>query len=210
MAQIQKSAKERIVSTSIDHFSQYGFDGTRMRDIVNEADVNLAAVNYYFGSKLGLYESLMTTYAKIVGKRRRKMLKDAKLVSDDGPIPLETIVKVVVCPFYEFAEQPDGEKLIRFLMRLPFEANSVANKLYKTHILPQVKIILTEMKLTMPDVDRAMHLRIYSLIVHSMSDTGSGGVFLLLKDRSDSMSTSERAEFIVTYCTAGIETLLNG
>ena len=209
MPQLQQSAKERIVNTSIDHFSIYGFEGTRMRDIVKEADVNLAAVNYYFGSKLGLYESLMTTYAKIVRKRRMKMLKEAKLANDGDPIPLETIVRIVVYPFYEFAEQPDGEKLIRFLMRLPYEANSIANKLYKSHILPQVKVILTEMKLTMPDVDRAMHLRIYSLIVHSMSDTGSGGVFSLLKGHSDSMSTTERAEFIVTYCTAGIEAILN-
>jgi len=39
-------------------FSARGFDGTSVRDIAIEADVNLAMINYYFGSKEKLMEAL--------------------------------------------------------------------------------------------------------------------------------------------------------
>lgn len=32
-------------------FSEHGFDGTSIRDIAKEANINIAMISYYFGSK---------------------------------------------------------------------------------------------------------------------------------------------------------------
>ncbi|HEX8270611.1 MAG TPA: TetR family transcriptional regulator [Flavobacterium sp.] len=40
-------------------FAEKGFDGTSVRDIANEASINVAMVSYYFGSKQKMLESLM-------------------------------------------------------------------------------------------------------------------------------------------------------
>ena len=40
-------------------FGQKGFDGTSVREIAAGADVNLAMINYYFGSKEKLFESVV-------------------------------------------------------------------------------------------------------------------------------------------------------
>ena len=40
-------------------FAEKGFDGTSVRDISEKADVNLAMISYYFGSKEKLYEKLV-------------------------------------------------------------------------------------------------------------------------------------------------------
>jgi AcrR family transcriptional regulator len=41
-------------------FSEKGFEGTSVRDIAESADVNLAMISYYFGSKDKLMEALFT------------------------------------------------------------------------------------------------------------------------------------------------------
>ena len=46
--------RERILDAAERIFMAYGYDGTSMRMITAQAKVNLAAVNYHFGSKEGL------------------------------------------------------------------------------------------------------------------------------------------------------------
>jgi len=40
-------------------FAENGFDGTSIRDIAKEANVNIAMISYYFGSKEKLLEYLI-------------------------------------------------------------------------------------------------------------------------------------------------------
>jgi len=47
----------RLVAAASEEFAQHGFAGARVRNIVDAARVNLAAVNYYFGGKKGLYRA---------------------------------------------------------------------------------------------------------------------------------------------------------
>lgn len=47
--------KEKILMVAGKLFAEKGFDGTSIRDIANEADVNLSAVNYHFQNKHNLY-----------------------------------------------------------------------------------------------------------------------------------------------------------
>lgn len=51
--------REHIMSTAISLFATKGFEGTSVRDIAAAADVNLAMINYYFGSKEKLFESIV-------------------------------------------------------------------------------------------------------------------------------------------------------
>lgn len=49
----------RIIAAAAEEFAQRGFASARVRQIVNAAQVNLAAVNYYFGGKEGLYRATL-------------------------------------------------------------------------------------------------------------------------------------------------------
>lgn len=52
-------AKETILSTAMKLFGEKGFEGTSVRDIAKAADVNLAMISYYFGSKEKLFEHVV-------------------------------------------------------------------------------------------------------------------------------------------------------
>lgn len=51
--------REIIIITAIKLFGEKGFEGTSVREIAAGAHVNLAMINYYFGSKEKLFESVV-------------------------------------------------------------------------------------------------------------------------------------------------------
>jgi AcrR family transcriptional regulator len=50
--------RTRILDAAEELFMQHGFEGTSMRTLTGKASVNLAAVNYHFGSKDALIEAV--------------------------------------------------------------------------------------------------------------------------------------------------------
>ena len=50
--------RTRILDAAEELFMQHGFEGTSMRQLTTRAGVNLAAVNYHFGSKDALIEAV--------------------------------------------------------------------------------------------------------------------------------------------------------
>jgi AcrR family transcriptional regulator len=59
------NAKEKIKDTARILFHQKGFSGTRTRDIVETANINLDLLNYYFRSKEKLFRLIMTEDAQV-------------------------------------------------------------------------------------------------------------------------------------------------
>lgn len=59
MAQHPASTKERILTVAGDIFGDKGFKSTTIRAIAARAKVNVAAVNYHFGDKEGLYSAIL-------------------------------------------------------------------------------------------------------------------------------------------------------
>ena len=51
--------RERLLTAATRLFADNGFDDVTVRDICSRAKANVAAVNYHFGGKVGLYEEVM-------------------------------------------------------------------------------------------------------------------------------------------------------
>ncbi len=51
-----KSTKDRLLEVAATQFAEFGFRNTRTQDICKKANANIAAVNYHFGGKKGLYK----------------------------------------------------------------------------------------------------------------------------------------------------------
>ena len=50
---------ERILAAAGDIFGTYGFKAATIRRIAQEANANVAAINYHFGGKDGLYAAVL-------------------------------------------------------------------------------------------------------------------------------------------------------
>ncbi len=53
-----EKTRDRILKVACEVFTEQGFHNTTIRDICQQAQVNVAAVNYYFKSKEKLYEEV--------------------------------------------------------------------------------------------------------------------------------------------------------
>src|SRR5258708_38189699 len=52
-----EDTRRRLVETAIEAFGTNGYDGTTTRMLAEHADVTLPSIQYYFGSKEGLYRA---------------------------------------------------------------------------------------------------------------------------------------------------------
>lgn len=73
--------KQQIIEAAIELFAQKGFEGTSIRDLAAKADVNVAMVNYYFGSKEKLFEALVEVKAASARGTLEELLNDKTLSS---------------------------------------------------------------------------------------------------------------------------------
>ena len=72
------STKERILGAAETLFAQHGFAGTSLRQVTSRADVNLAAVNYHFGSKENLINEVFRRRMDEMSQARLTALEAAK------------------------------------------------------------------------------------------------------------------------------------
>lgn len=65
------ATRGRLLETAGRLFARKGFRGATVRDICKAARANVAAVNYHFGGKSGLYTQAIRYWAEIAGQRHR-------------------------------------------------------------------------------------------------------------------------------------------
>src|SRR5215471_17249019 len=78
-------------------YAERGFSDVTLRDIVAAAGVNLAAVNYHFGSKDELIAELFVTRSIATNRERLNELKAAE-EQGGGRAPIDVILRALVGP----------------------------------------------------------------------------------------------------------------
>jgi AcrR family transcriptional regulator len=92
--------KEQIISVAERLFAERGFAGTTLRNVISEADVNLAAVHYHFGSKEELFRAVVERFARPIVEQELALLKQLQA---GGRVPsLEAILTALFKPCLEF------------------------------------------------------------------------------------------------------------
>ncbi|CAI8154178.1 TetR/AcrR family transcriptional regulator [Pseudidiomarina mangrovi] len=61
----RETTKDKILNVAEALFAEHGFEQTSLRQITTEAEVNLASVNYHFGSKKALIQAVMARYLEV-------------------------------------------------------------------------------------------------------------------------------------------------
>ena len=76
IAQVRRPpvTKNRILAAAEALFMEHGFEATSLRAITTAAGVNLAAVNYHFGSKEELFQSVLSRRLDPMNQERVDLL----------------------------------------------------------------------------------------------------------------------------------------
>ncbi len=88
----QKNTRQRILDAAEELFMQNGFEGTSMRMVTGEAKVNLAAVNYHFGSKEELMQAVLRRRLEVINRERLRLLDEAEGKAAGKPLKPSVII----------------------------------------------------------------------------------------------------------------------
>src|SRR5256885_13500706 len=86
--------RTRILDAAEELFMQHGFEATSMRLLTGKAGVNLAAVNYHFGSKDALIEALFRRRLDPMNAARTAELEE--LEATERPPSPEAIIPALI------------------------------------------------------------------------------------------------------------------
>ena len=93
-----RDTKERILDAAERLFADRGFAATSMRNITAEADVNLAAANYHFGSKEMLIQAVFARRLLPINRERIERLDELESARADAGPTAAQIVEAFIGP----------------------------------------------------------------------------------------------------------------
>ncbi|MCE1240247.1 MAG: TetR family transcriptional regulator [Azonexaceae bacterium] len=120
MAEVRNiDTRERILDTAERLFMAHGYDGTSMRQITSEASVNLAAVNYHFGSKESLMQEAFRRRLDWLNDERMRVLDRLEVEAAGQPVKPSLIVDAFFGTLLRMAddESRGGMTFLRLLGR---------------------------------------------------------------------------------------------
>ena len=113
--------RERILDTAERLFAENGFSASSMRSITQHAKVNLAAINYHFGSKQVLIQEVFVRFLDPVTEALLKGFDALERECQNAVPTVERVLKAFVDPALSINQRiPDGASLFMQLMGRSF------------------------------------------------------------------------------------------
>jgi AcrR family transcriptional regulator len=140
----QSGTKTRILDAAERIFTDKGFRGTSLRELTAEARVNIAAVNYHFGSKEALLQAVLerrlVPLKKVQRNRLEMIRKNAQAASVRPSVhgALHAFFGPMIS-LHDSGQAADG--FIRFLGQSFSEQSDTISETFLRHIEP-VQILL--------------------------------------------------------------------
>jgi AcrR family transcriptional regulator len=132
-------------------YADRGFGDVTLRDIVAEANVNLAAVNYHFGSKDELIAELFVTRSLALNRERLRELRAAE-EAGPGRADVSDILRALVGPTLRGCLGPERERstAARFMIRASIESVPPIRRIRNREI-DHLRKFVVAMRRALPD-----------------------------------------------------------
>jgi len=132
-------------------YADRGFGDVTLRDIVAEANVNLAAVNYHFGSKDELIAELFVTRSLALNRERLRELRAAE-ERGNGPAAVADILRALVGPSLRGCIGPERDRstAARFMIRASIESVPPIRRIRNREI-DHLRKFVTALRRALPD-----------------------------------------------------------
>lgn len=147
----QNATRQRILDAAMELYGRNGIQATSLRTITRKAEVNLASVNYHFGSKDKLTAELIISLVKPINDRRYELLKQFEENAAPAAVPVEKVLEALYRPCFEYFGRDDSSRCrLQLLGRSMYETGHFTEILAEREWLPLVKRFHNAMRSSMP------------------------------------------------------------
>ncbi|MCB1231584.1 MAG: efflux transporter outer membrane subunit [Verrucomicrobiae bacterium] len=115
-APAQQETRDRILDAAERLFSEHGFQAVSLRQITSTAGVNVASVNYHFGSREALVSEVLARVLDPINRERLRLLGEFEAEAGGEPVPIERIVEAAYRPIV--IDMPKSHEATRRFLRL--------------------------------------------------------------------------------------------
>ncbi len=196
------STKDRILGAAEQLFAQRGFDGASLRQLTTAAGVNLAAVNYHFGSKEKLVEEVFRRRLDALNARRMEAL--ARL-GDEHPPTLEEVLDAYIRPALELSHDNHGSLFMRVLARAFAEHDDTLRQFLSENYGHVLRQFTAEFARLLPQLSKQeLYWRI-DLVTGALTHAMSGfGIIQRKSDVSEQSHREQTVQHLIRFAAAGL------
>ena len=166
-----EDTRRRILDVALELFAADGFEGASTRSLAERAAVNLPAIQYYFGSKEGLYRAVVSEIADRSVERVEPLAQ--RIAEELKGEPSRRRLVTLLCDMLDIVIQlildetvPNRDSRQKFFARMECEPNAATNALQDSlidHVLRPCAAIVARLMHRRPD-DEHVLIRTLTLI----------------------------------------------
>lgn len=206
-AKTSADTRSRILDAAEVLFMEHGFDGTSMRMITGSAGVNLAAVNYHFGTKELLIQEVFRRRLTDLNNARLAVLDQMEAEAGGAPLKPSRIVDAFFGTALRMAADVDGggHTFMCLLGRTYTEPNEFVRKFLAEEYAECVERFLSALYRALPEVERKEILWRFHFMMGAMSYAIAGTDALqLVTGKFDDEHPSRLTPRLMSFLLGGL------
>lgn len=170
---VSEKTRSRILRAAEKIFARGGYRAMTLREVTNEADVNLAAVNYHFGSKTNLMHALIHERFDPINRRRLQLLDEQIQTHAPQPVSLEAIFDALFRPLFTGLESAPVKETtpMQIIGRALTEPADFMRSLHKELFAELSARFMHEIQRACPDLSEAQLQYRFFLSISTMIGT---------------------------------------
>jgi AcrR family transcriptional regulator len=188
-------------------FAEKGFRAMTLRDVTREAQVNLAAVNYHFGSKQKLMLAVIRNRFEPINVERLKQLDALIAEHAPAPLPVHAIFDALFRPLFESASTETGVDygLMQMIGRAITEPADFISTIHKELFTELSLRFMTELQRSCPHISATAHHYRFFFAISTMIGTIIEQVLLenLSEGTLDPTDFGTLVDELTTFTVAG-------
>lgn len=196
------STKDRILGAAESLFAQRGFDGASLRQLTSAAGVNLAAVNYHFGSKEKLVEQVFRRRLDTLNSERLNALA---AIAGAETTTIEDVLAAFIRPALDMSHDASGSLFIRVLARAFAEHDDTLRRFLSDNYGHVMRQFTAEFARLLPQLSKQeLYWRI-DLVSGALTHAMSGfGMIQRKSDVSENVHREQIAQHLIGFAVAGL------
>ncbi|MEW5423453.1 TetR/AcrR family transcriptional regulator [Amorphus sp. 3PC139-8] len=199
----------RLMKAAEELFAEFGHENVSLRQLTSRAGVNVAAVNYYFGSKEALTDAVFERLTQEACAYRRQKIAELGEEIEDRRSHLEALVRIFVHPYLGEGNEVSGRLLARFFLRHRLHPTEGTQRITDTYNNPFAHEYIAELKKVCPslcpkDIFWHYQFMVNTIMISSAEDTSFERIEVLSGGEISTASRAERMEALVRFLVSAL------
>ncbi len=207
---MQDDTKEKLLNHAERLFAEKGIAATSIRDLTQATGVNIASVNYHFGSKRGLVDQVLERRIIPLNQARTERLQLVlKTAAVAGERPLtEDLLRALIEPTFEFAATlPESRYFLEMVSRAMSGPDAQVRDIFLQHFKPLFQLVYAAMHKALPELPHAVLLMRLHFSVGALHSSMQmiGEQEPLLGAQMETGNSSAIVEMLLPFLSSGMQ-----